>query len=661
MTLATSLADRNRSASLSCAAGRYHEALAILAPILADTGPSLAATLNIAAVCALGLNRLDDAEAYWRRCIAANPNFIDAYNNLGILLKGMDRLDDAASVYRALLAVCPHSADAANNLGTVLYAQRHMPEAEASYRKALAIRVGYSEAHYNLGIVLHHVGRLDEAETAYRRSLSSGPDAQALNNLGNVLKGLARLDEAEASYRQALKLQPTYPRALNNLANVLRETERLAEAEVSCRQSLALDPAYADAHFTLGAIMNALDRFPEAEAAYRDALRIRPGFVEAHNNLGNVLWALGRPGEAAEAYGHALQFKPGLVKARHHLGCVLKECGAFADAEAAYREAIAMEPGYAGAKVSLAALLLSLGQYEEGWPLFEARYHHEGFVHIETRARLACNQWDGDVLDGKSLLIWQEDGLGDMIQFARYLPLLKARGAAKITVTCAPPLRRLFELIDGVDEVIDHGAAMERSAAFDCWTSLMSAPLHLGTTLRTIPPWLPLHAEPALAGNWRERLAAMPPGAKIGLAWKGNPRHHNDRYRSLPSLAALEPLWDVAGVSFVSLQHGPADAAASAQPVFHPGADIADLADTAAIIAHLDLVISVDTAIAHLAASLGKPCWIMLPSHDTDWRWMHGREDSPWYPEGVRLFRQGRDESWAAVIARVRTQLTNMT
>lgn len=661
MTLATSPADRNRSASSSCAAGRYDDALQLLAPTLdanrAASPAEWALTLNIAAVCALGLSRLDEAEVYWRRCIAANPAFPDAYNNLGMLLKGLDRLSDAEAVYRALLAVCPHHADAANNLGAVLYAQQNRVAAEASYRHALSIRADYAEAHYNLGIVLHDLGRLHEAEAAYRQSLASGPDAQSLNNLGNVLKDRARLDEAEASYRQALAIRPRYPRALNNLANVLRETHRLDEAESFCRQALALDPDFADAHLGLGVILSALDRMPEAETAYRNALVYRPKSVEAHNNLGSVLWALGRPAEAAEAYRQALEFKPDLVKARHHLGCVLKEMGQFADAGAAYRQAIEMAPAYAGAQVSLAALLLSLGQFDEGWQLFEARYEHESFVHAASRSRLACPQWTGDALAGKSLLVWQEDGMGDMIQFARYLPLIKARGPVDITVTCAPALRRLFQAVDEVDAVIDHSDAMQRASEFDCWTSLMSAPLHAGTTLRTIPPRLALRAGAQLVDRWRERLASLPPGPKIGIAWKGNPRHHNDLHRSLPALAALAPLWDVPGVHFVSLQHGEADADAAAQPVFHPGADIEDLADTAAIVAHLDLVISVDTAIAHLAASLGKACWVMLPSHDTDWRWMHARDDSPWYPGNMRLFRQARGEDWKKVIERVRNGL----
>ncbi len=657
MTSATLLDDRHRAASLACAAGRYDDALDLLAPAFGDgANLALAATLNIAAVCALGLNRLDDAERYWRASIVARPDFADAYNHLGMLLKGMNRLDDAASVYRALLAVNPHCADAANNLGAVLYALRQWPEAEAWYRRALAIRANYAEAHYNLGIVLHHAGRLHEAETAYRMSLASGPDAQALNNLGNVLKGLARGDEAEAAYRQALKLRPGYPRALNNLANLLREANRLAEAESLCRQALSMEPAYADAYLTLGATLNALDRLAEAETAYREALRLQPAMVEAHNNLGNVLWGLGRMDEAASAYRQALILAPGLAKARHHLGCVLKELGQLADAEAAYREAISIDPDYTGAKVSLATLLLSVGEFEEGWRLFEARYDHAGFAHAETRARLACAQWTGEALAGKSLLVWQEDGLGDMIQFARYIPLLRARGVAKLVIACAAPLHRLFEQVQGVDEVISHDTALHRAREFDCWTSLMSGPLHAGTTLNTIPPHLECRAATALIERWRAPITRLP-GVKIGIAWQGNPRHHNDLHRSLPSLAALSPLWDLPGVSFVSLQHGLANADAVEHPVFHPGDAVADFADLAAIVEHLDLVISVDTAVAHLAASLDKPCWILLPAHDTDWRWMHARDDSPWYPGNVRLFRQGKHENWAAVVARVRSAL----
>ena len=664
----------------------------MLEPRPALTGSALAEALNIAAVCSLGLSQLADAQTYWRQAIEAKPDFVDAYNNLGMLLKGVGSLVEAEAVYRQLLSIRPDLAEASNNLGAVLYDLGRLHDAEAAFRHALAIRTDYAQAHYNLGIVLYDLRRWIEAESAYRQALVLSPDAGAYNNLGNVLKELARLPEAEAAYRQALVLRPQYAEALNNLANLLKELGRLPEAELACRMALTIRPDYAEAHLNLGVLMGALKRFPEAEASYRQALAVRPGYVEAHynlgivlqalerlpeaeaaysqallirpdsveahNNLGNVLWALRRLPDAVAAYRRALALRPDLAEAHHNLGNVLKELCHLTDAEASFRRALAIRADYHDAKVSLATLLLSMGEFEEGWRLYDSRYDQPGFIHHQTQSLLACPRWRGEALAGKSLLVWQEDGLGDMVQFGRYLPLLKAQGAGHIGFACAPALHRLFASAEGVDAVLDHEAALRRAPGYDYWTSPMSVPLHLRTTTDTIPDPVRLAPDPLLAEQWRARLATLSPGRKIGLVWKGNPKHHNDANRSLPSLATLAPLWSVPGVSFVSLQKGQGEeegrSPPAGLPLLHLGTELTDFADTAAVIGELDLVICVDTSAAHIAASLGKPCWVLLPREDIDWRWMRERDDSPWYPQTLRLFRQAADERWPAAVERVR-------
>jgi tetratricopeptide (TPR) repeat protein len=696
-TLAPPKAESHQLALSLCAVGRYAEALALLKSVL-DSRESvadhlLAETLNIAAVAALGLNQLAEAENYWRQSIAVKPDFADAYNNLGILLKGLNRLQEAEAMFRSALAISPDQAQAYNNLGAVLYSLKRLHDAEAAYRQAIAVRSDYAEAHYNLGIVLYDDRRLKEAEGAYRQSLAVRPDcAEAHNNLGNVLREFGRLPEAEQAYRQALTVHPQYAEALNNLSSILKIFKRLPEAEVACRlavtirpnyteahnnlgsvlvalerlpeaeasyrQALAIRPDYAEAHYNLGIVLHKLKRVAEAETAYREALRINPGGVEAHNNLGSVLQVQERWPEAAAAYQQALTLRPDLVEALYNLGNVLKELNRLPEAEAAYRQAIATRADYADAKFALATLLISTGEFEEGWQLYEYRYKKTDFIYHRTQALLPCRRWRGDTLAGKSLLVWQEDGLGDMLQFARYLPLLRARGVAHITVACLPPLRRLLVAIDGVDAVLDHRGALDRASGFDCWTSLLSAPLHLRTSLATIPPVGPLRPAEPVVEHWRSRLATLPVGRRIGLVWKGNPQHHNDANRSLPSLATLAPLWSVPDMQFVSLQKGPGEeegqSPPAGQPLLHLGSQTTDLLDTAAIIAQLDLVICVDTSVAHLAATVGKPCWVMLPGQGLDWRWMHTRTDSPWYPQTLRLFRRAADESWSSVIERVR-------
>ncbi|MFL9887945.1 tetratricopeptide repeat protein [Paraburkholderia agricolaris] len=698
-TRASPISDLNQQAASLCSAGQFAEALALVMPILEPhagvTEDVRADALNIAGACAYGMGNLPDAENHWRQCLRARPDYAEVYSSLGMLLKSLGRLSAAKAVYRQLVALRPGQADAHNNLGTVLYGLGYKDEAEASYRQAVTIHPGYAQAHYNHAIVLHELHRLHEAEAAYRHALIGLPaHAEAYNNLGNVLMGLGRVDDADTAYRQALTLKPQYPEALNNLGGALKAALRLPEAELACRLALAIRPDYPEAHLNLGAVLADLKRLPEAEAAYRqaiahrldyaeahynlglalsnlerlaeaetayrEAIRCGPAIVQAYNNLGCVLRLLDRLPEAIEAFSQALALRPDLAEAHYNVGTALAQLKQLPEAEAAYRRALALRPDYGDARFGLAVLLLGMGRFEEGWRLYECRYDQPGFVHHKTRSMLSCPQWQGGTLAGKSLLVWQEDGLGDMLQFGRYFALLKAQGAAHIAFACAPALHRLMVAVDGIDAVLDHDTALARVAAstYDCWTSLLSAPLHLRTTVDTIPRALRLAAEPSLVEKWRPILETMPPGRKIGLVWKGNAKHHNDANRSIPTLATLAPLWSVPGIGFVSLQKGQGEDEArnppAGQPLLELGSAVNDFADTAAIIEQLDLVICVDTSTAHLAASLGKPCWVMLPEKDVDWRWMHERSDSPWYPHTLRLFRRAAGEAWPVTVERVR-------
>ena len=489
-------------------------------------------------------------------------------------------------------------------------------------------------------------------------SVPPGLRAEALNAAAGCSLGLNRLADAETYWRQCIELQPDFAAAYDSLGRLLTSLKRPLEAVAIYQALQKLRPDYAEAYHNLGNVLCALNRLAEAEEAYTQALRRRPEIVEAHHNLGCVLGALGRLPEAVAHFQQAVALRPGYAEAHYNLGSTLKRLNRLPEAEAAFRQALALRPNYPDATFYLGTLLLGTGQYAQGWAFYESRYEHPGFAHHNSRVLLRCPQWQGDDLAGKSLLVWQEDGLGDMIQFGRYLALLKARGAATMTFACAPALRRLMATVDGVDAVVDHETALSQSSRFDCWTSLLSVPRHLRTTLETIPPPLHLVPEPSIVERWRLRLAALAPGRKVGLVWKGNPQHHNDANRSLASLATLAPLWSLPDVSFVSLQKGQGEEEAQCppadQPLLHLGPELMDLADSAAIISQLDLVVCVDTAIAHLAASLRTPCWILLPATGVDWRWMQERDDSPWYPDVVRLFRRSAGESWLATVERVR-------
>ncbi|WP_434663000.1 tetratricopeptide repeat protein [Paraburkholderia sp. A3BS-1L] len=691
-------ADRQQEASALSAQGRFCEALAMLAPLVGDRARAddadLADTLHLAALCALGAGKTDAAHALWQRCIDAKPAFVDAWHGLAAMLTALGQWAAAEMVWRQLTAVAPHNADAHSNLGIVLHRLGRTQEAELACRMALAREPGHVDAHYNLGVVLHDAGRRDEAEASWRAALEHNPrHARAHNNLGTLLRERGQLEAAEEAWRQALLAEPQYPEALNNYGALLKSLGRLVEAELACRlaiqirpdyvdalnnlgcvltelkrqpeaerlyrQALALRPDHVEAHYNLGVALQQLERYPEAETAWRTALRLAPAHAQTLNNLGCMLGTLGRLPEALATLRQALECDAHLAQAHFNLGGVLKELGALEEAEAAYRRAIALAPAYGDAVFRLATLLIAMGRYEEGWRLYERRYENTGFVHFASRGMLSCAHWQGQPLAGKSLLLWQEDGLGDMLQFARYARLVKARGATRVAFGCVDALHRVLAGVEGIDAVLTHAEAVARAAGFDYWASPLSLPLHLATTLDTTPPPTRFVLDSGLVRKWGGRLATLGAGPRIGLVWKGNPQHHNDTHRSIPSLAVLAPLWSVPGLKFVSLQKGAgeneADEANEAQrPILHLGGEIADFVDTAAIVSQLDLLICVDTSTAHLAASLGTPCWVMLPRRDVDWRWLHAREDSPWYPQTVRLFRQSVDETWHAPVERVR-------
>ncbi|WP_028225196.1 tetratricopeptide repeat protein [Paraburkholderia ferrariae] len=689
-----------REAATLAANQRFVEALALLVPLAGNGAAPEDANridvLNLAAACAASVGQPDAAQSLWVRCIQARPAFTEPYLGLGALLAARGQLAEAQAIYAHLARLSPERAEVHSQHGAVLHRLGRLDEAEAACRRALAREPGHVEALCNLGTVLHDAKRSEEAEAAWRAALAVQPHhARTHNGLGNLLRESGRLVEAELAYSEAVRAQPRYPEALNNLGALQRALGRSTEAELACRLALAVQPDYLEAHNNLGCVLSDLGRLVEAEAAYRQALALRPDYADAHYNLGCVLHARGHLADSEAAFRTALQLAPTRIEALNNLGCVLldqlrlpealaafraalavrpdlaeayysigsimRELGNLDEAEACYRRALELRPGYGDAQFRLATLLLTMGRFEEGWARYECRYEMPGFVHHATQALLKCPKWQGEPLEGRRLLVWQEDGLGDMLQFGRFLALLKAQGAARIVLACGAPLVPLFAGVEGADAVLTHFEAAAEAQNFDAWISAISAPLHLGTTLDTIPPPVRFAPDAARLARWRDRLADLGAGPRVGLVWKGNPRHKNDLHRSLPSLRTLAPLWRVPGARFVSLQKGAGEeealdaiAGLPPLPIVPLGPELDDFADTAAVVSQLDLVICVDTSTAHLAASLGKPCWVLLPAYDVDWRWLHGRDDSPWYPGTVRLFRRRLDEAWPEVVERVR-------
>jgi Flp pilus assembly protein TadD len=474
------------------------------------------------------------------------------------------------------------------------------------------------------GYDLHVAGRHAEAEAAYRHALRLDPElAVTWSNLGLAVQAQGRLAEAEACQQQALRLAPDYPEAHSNLGLAQYAQARTAEAANSFLGALRLRPDYANAAMNLGIALQGLNRLDAAESCYREALALGAAPGQVLNNLGLLLYEQGRPAEA----------------------------------EQACREALAHAPEQPAARVNLAMALLLRGAFEEGWRAFEGRWQ---VPPMTAMARpFVQPQWrTGMPLEGTTVLLHAEQGFGDTLQFCRYAPLLAAAGA-RVLLEAPPALCRLLRSLPGVSQVIAAGAPLP---AFDLHCPLMSLPGGFGTTLDTIPAAVPyLRADPAEVAAWCAILADLP-GRRIGLVWAGSSRSEQpqavavDRRRSMP-LAALAPLAEVAGCSFVSLQLGP-PAGQSPPPgmVLHDHtARLRDFADTAALVTALDLVIAVDTAVAHLAGALGRPVWL-LNRFDTCWRWLEGRDDSPWYPT-LRQFRQPVAGDWASPVGQVAQML----
>jgi tetratricopeptide (TPR) repeat protein len=547
----------------------------------------------------------------------------------GHALEAEGRLDEAMQRYLDAIRLAPNPARAHLNHGNVLLLKGDLQGALNAFSTAIKHKPDYAGAYYNIGNALLGNRQFDEAVTNYRRALEIQPDyAEVHCSLGVALKELGKLDDAVACFQRALKINPDLLEAHRNLDIVMRDI------------------------FSMGNVLMVNGQLDAAVANYRRVLEIKPDYAEAHITLGAALKDLGQLDGAVTSYRRGLEIKPDLAEAHNNLGVALQDLGQSEDAVASYRRALEIKPDFPEANFNLSLLLLSLGQYAEAWPKYEARYHSNFKGIIAIPPDVSFPQWQGEPLTGKSLLIWPEQGFGDEIQFARYIHLLNIRGVSRITLVCKPPLKALLETLEGVDAVVTPSEAA-CLPFHDFWAFSMSLALHLATTVETIPTKLPYLSAPLDRLNkWRCRLPMD--GLKVGLVWKGSALNKNDANRSLPSLSILEPLWSVPGVTFLSLQKGQGEEEAATppvgQPILHLGSDIADFADTAAIVSQLDLVICIDTAIAHLTGALCKPCWVLLPAVGIDWRWLREHTDSLWYPGVMRLFRQTKAGDWASPI-----------
>ena len=541
--------------------------------------------------------------------------------------------------------------------GDAFWVQGQPQRAAASYEEALRLDPDHVDARVSLGVVRASQGKLDEAIGHWVLALKLRPDhASAHNNLGVALTEQGKLEEARASLEAALRHQPDYAEAAYNLGVLLIKQGLRPEAIARLEEALRLKPDHAQAYNNLGLLLNESGRPAEAAVMLAQAVRLRPSFVEAHNNLGLAYAALGRTELAEASYQEALRLQPGQWELHANLGNLQTDRGRHDEGLACYQRAVCLKPD-SPARWTRALALLANGDFERGFPEYESRWRHTGLIE---RA-LAQPRWDGAPLEGRTILLHVEQGLGDTLQFIRYASLAKQRGGV-VVVECPVSLLPLLSRCPGIDRLVAQGSDFPE---FDVHASLLSLPRLCGTTLATIPAEVQyLFPDLETVEHWRHALEAAP-GLKVGIAWQGNPEYVNDRFRSVP-LAEFEPLARLPGVRLYSLQKGRGTeqlrALAGRFEVSELAADLdatgGAFLETAAIMKNLDLVVCSDSALAHLAGGLGVRVWVALPAV-ADWRWLRDREDSPWYPS-MRLFRQAALGAWGPVFERLADEVRKL-
>jgi tetratricopeptide (TPR) repeat protein len=636
--------------------GRLREADDLAGAILAIKADYFDA-LHLIAVIRTRQRRLDEALASYDSALALRPDHVEALCNRGATLHELKRFDEALASYDSALALQPDCAGALYNRGNALRQLKRLDEALASYDRALALEPHHAEVLCNRGNTLYELKRFDEALASYDGALALQPYyARALYNRGNTLHELKQFEEALACYDRALALQPDHAGALGNRGDSLRRLERFDEALTSYDRALALRPDHVETLCSRGAALHELKRFDEALASYDRALALWPDHVEAFSNRGVTLHELKRYEEALASYDRALALRFDHAEALRNRGATLNKLKRFDEALTSYDRALAVEPDYADAHFNKSLLQLLKGDFAAGWREYEWR--------LKTKRRLSSKRdftqplWLGQTaIDGKTILLHAEQGLGDTIQFCRYVPLVAGRGA-RVLLEVPLPLQDLMAGLAGVAEVI---SPQEKAPDFDLHCPLLSLPLALGTRVESIPAQVPyVTVPPESLRRWSSAVGAKGK-LRIGLAWSGSATHKADAIRSI-DLRSLLPLLDI-DAEFTSLQKDVrADDATVLNErgdIVHFGDKLDSFADTAAIIANLDLVISVDTSVAHLAGALAKPVWVLLPFLP-DFRWLLERQDSPWYPT-ARLFRQQTPGDWSDVIGRVVIELKKLS
>jgi tetratricopeptide (TPR) repeat protein len=587
--------------------------------------------------------RAAEAERICLEILKVSPGHAQALHLLGLVEFQNGRLD--AAIERIRMAIARDGRDPAfhHNLGNILRARDRPAEAMRCYERALAHAPASVDTLYNLANTCQDLGQPERAIDYFERALRLNPEAIELhNNLGTALQDLGRVDEAITCYRKALALRPDVVESLDNLAGALRAQGELAAAQSCYERALTLRPNRIESHIGLGIVLRDLGRLEEAVAHYEQVLALAPDHPETLTNLGVALVDLGRHEEAIIHHKRAQALQPDRAETHYNLGSALQRRGQYVEARACYVRALALKPDYAQAHFNRSLTLLLSGEFDEGWQEYEWRFA----VNVSDR-KFDRPLWTGEPLAGQSILIHAEQGFGDTLQFIRYVTAVAQRDG-KVVLEVPTSLVRLARTVAGASEIVATGDPLPN---FDCHCPLLSLPRLFKTNLATIPATVPyLAVPPEASAAWADRIAAAP-GLRVGIVWAGTAVGAID-------LRLLKPLWELSGASWFSLQVGDRAGDISAIDTVNItdlSPWLTDFAETAAAVCQLDLVITVDTSVAHLAGALGRSTWLLL-QYFPEWRWLLEREDSPWYPT-ARLFRQRQVGDWSSVAREVAAAL----
>lgn len=595
------------------------------------------------------------AQALYEAILRAQPRHYQSLYSSGMLHAQSGSFQSAADLIEKAIEILPGNPEFHFYLGNCLQQLHKLEAAVEAYDKAIGLSPEFSQAHSNRGFALQTLGRLDAAVTSYHKALAiTATEALVHCNLGAALVALQQFDGALASCDKAIALKPDYAEAHTNRGAALYGLQRFEAAVASYDRAIAINPSYAKAHTNRGVAVQELGQLQAALASHDRAIAINPDYADAHSNRGITLHALRRLEDAVASYDKAIAIQPVFVAAYYNRGLALHELRRPNAALASFDQATAIDPDSAQAHFNKSLTLLLEGDFQQGWPLYEWRWQTEKSKPRVRNFEQAL--WLGDEpLVGKTILLHSEQGFGDTIQFCRYATRVAALGAMVILEVPEP----LLGVLGGLGANIELAAKGKPLPAFDYHCPLLSLPLAFKTDATSIPASQSyLRSDSAKMAEWGQRLGAKTK-PRVGLVWSGNADHVNDHNRSVPLSALVAQLPDT--LEYVSLQKEVRDsdrpALESNGHIRHFGDALKDFGDTAALCEWMDLVISVDTSVAHLSGALGRPTWVLLP-YVPDWRWLLDRDDSPWYPS-VKLYRQSDDREWGNVLEQFKADLVN--